>query len=267
MPATASLSQNRCSDDILMLDVEKRIEVAIKHYTTTPSDFKIAVKVSQYYVIPYRRFKSRLSGHHPKSGNRTGHAKLTEREELALHAWINLHISVGISVTTERLCVTTNWLLRVNASEERATKRWAQRYMRRHTSLFHSIKTKSKATVRKAVGDKKETIQGLFDTFKQVARDDDVFTRNTWNGDKSEYRVGSHNQGHYVWIYTDIPIVFHSDPEIRTLITVVGAISAAGEKIPPFIVMAGKEIKNKHIDNSLENECLISTSRSGYIDD
>jgi hypothetical protein len=43
-----------------------------------------------------------------------------------------------------------------------------------------------------------------------------------------------------------------TDPEVRTLVTIVETISAARAIIPPFIILPGVKLTAKHVANNLE---------------
>jgi hypothetical protein len=45
------------------------------------------------------------------------------------------------------------------------------------------------------------------------------------------------------------------------------SIDAAGGFSPPMIIMPGVHIKQKHIENDLEDETTFAVSKSGYTND
>lgn len=132
--------------------------------------------------------------------------------------------------------------------------------------LFHSTKTKSKAWLRKTA-QSREDLRGMYKLYREAKEKEGIRPDNEWNADESGYRVGVVESGVTVWTYREIKTVESLNPDNRTLVTVMEAISAAGRTIPPFIILPGILLRVKHLDNCLADETALATSPNGYTDD
>ncbi|KAK4095700.1 DDE-domain-containing protein [Parathielavia hyrcaniae] len=210
-------------------------------------------KVSRY------KLRTRLKGGHSREENGGNRTKLTSIEKLTLFAWISTQLSIGLlaafkSLTTTLLIDAASKILTANGrAYVQTSRRWAKR-------------TKSKAWVRKQA-QRKDDLRRMFTVYRGVKRRERITPDNVWNGDGTGYRVGVVESGQVVWTYTDITVVESTNPELRDLVTVIEAISAAGHKVPPFSILPGQLLKVKHIDNTLDDGSSLTTSPSGYTDD
>ncbi|KAL8288211.1 hypothetical protein RB597_000566 [Gaeumannomyces tritici] len=127
------------------------------------------------------------------------------------------------------------------------------------------MRSTPRAFERRAAQDR-QTIRTWFDSYAQTVAEKQVKLENTWNSDETGFRVGVF-EGRFVWCYCDIETLFQSDPDHRALVTVTETCSAAGQTIPPFIIMAGVNLSVKHIMNSLESGTRLCTSENGWTDD
>ena len=80
---------------LLLSDVPEEVRIlrAIKAIQSGQS--KTLAAAARDYAVPYYRLRSRAQGAQPKSNN-CGNNLLTPIEELALHAWINFQLSIGL---------------------------------------------------------------------------------------------------------------------------------------------------------------------------
>jgi hypothetical protein len=132
--------------------------------------------------------------------------------------------------------------------------------------LFHSTKTKSKAWLRK-VAQNREDLRGIYALYRKTKEKEGIRADNEWNADESGYRVGVVESGVTVWLYRKIKVVELINPDNRTLVIVMEVVSAAGRTIPAFVILPGKLLRVKHLDNYLADETTLATSLNGYIDD
>ena len=105
-----------------------------------------------------------------------------------------------------------------------------------------------------------------FQAYRQVKEANGITDEFEWNADESGFRVGV-LRGHVVWTYVDIDKPVQTDPDTRSLVTVVEAISAAGKTIPPFVILPGVNISAKMVRNNLDDGTSLNTSPNGYMDD
>ena len=107
----------------------------------------------------------------------------------------------------------------------------------------------------------------MYDLYREVKEKEGILPDNEWNADESGYRVGVVESGVTVWTYCEIKVVEALNPDDRTLVTVVEGISAAGKKIPPFVILPGQLVQAQHVSNCLDDDTIVTTSPNGYTDD
>ena len=95
-PAQTSLTPTPIQPVILLSDVpeEVRIQRAIEAIESGQS--KTIIAAARQYSVPYYRLRSRVQGCRPRSSNSSHNTLLSPTEELALHAWINFQLSIGL---------------------------------------------------------------------------------------------------------------------------------------------------------------------------
>ena len=82
---------------VLLSDVpeEVRIQRAIEAIQT--GQLKSIAAAARQYSVLYYRLRSWAQGARSRSTNSSGNTLLTPLEELALHAWVNFQLSIGLS--------------------------------------------------------------------------------------------------------------------------------------------------------------------------
>lgn len=88
-----------------------------------------------------------------------------------------------------------------------------------------------------------------------------------WNMDETGFRCGC-GKAQWVITFEAKKALRMVDPDIQHYITCVECINAAGEVIPPLIIMVGKCILEKWcLANDLPGGSIFGASESGYSDD
>ena len=82
------------STAIAELPVDTRVQKAADDFTKGLFKTKKAAAVA--WDAPYHAVRSRLAGAQPRSANGGNNTLLDPTEDLALHAWINLHMATGM---------------------------------------------------------------------------------------------------------------------------------------------------------------------------
>ncbi|KAL8334040.1 hypothetical protein RB593_003618 [Gaeumannomyces tritici] len=127
------------------------------------------------------------------------------------------------------------------------------------------MRGKPRAIQRRAAQNR-VVLREWFDAYKLCVDSHGISAENNWNSDEAGFRVGVF-EGSLVWCYIDIETWFQSDPDRRSLVTIIETCSAAGATIPPFVIMPGVNISEKHVYNSLDPAAILTTSESGWTDD
>ncbi|KAJ6436253.1 reverse transcriptase [Purpureocillium lavendulum] len=138
--------------------------------------------------------------------------------------------------------------------------------MRKHRNLFHRRKAATQDAKRKAVEDR-VTISSWFDGWSKYHSQSNIRKENIWNFDETGFMVGYLQRGGFVWTFTDVDRPILCDSHDRVSVTTIETISAAGETIPPFIILPGVNIPGKWLANDLEGGAMLATSEKGYISD
>ncbi|KAL8377084.1 hypothetical protein RB595_007971 [Gaeumannomyces hyphopodioides] len=229
--------------------------------------FKTAARAARHYGIKARTLQRRRKGARSLSSNGGHNKALNEAEELALLAWVNWRQSIGSAITSVTLLQAVNSIVSKRAipPARDITKRWAQKWLTQHKNLLKRTRGTPRAVQRRAAQDR-AVLREWFDAYKLCVDTHSISDENSWNSDEAGFRVGVFD-GNLVWCYLDIEVWFQSDPDRRSLVTVIETCSAAGFTIPPFVIMAGVNINGKHVQNSLDPGTVLTTSESGWTDD
>ncbi|KAG5936130.1 hypothetical protein E4U60_002752 [Claviceps pazoutovae] len=132
-------------------NLEERTIAAVELYRGGyyPSIMKAAAALE----VPYYRVYGRSKGQRPISHTGGQRAVLTPAEDRALLIWAHHQVMCGHHIQIRRLRLQVNEMLRASGRNKKVTKRWARRYMSRHTHIFHVKKASTQEARRKAVGD------------------------------------------------------------------------------------------------------------------
>ncbi|KAK4152859.1 hypothetical protein C8A00DRAFT_34433 [Chaetomidium leptoderma] len=75
------------------LSQEERVCRAVEAFRH--GEFKVMTKAARSWQVPYDTLRSRLKGAAPRAQNGGHSAKMTAAQEITLHAWLNIEISLG----------------------------------------------------------------------------------------------------------------------------------------------------------------------------
>ncbi|KAL8330733.1 hypothetical protein RB593_001619 [Gaeumannomyces tritici] len=249
---------------------EARVLAALEAFDQ--GNFKtLAACARQYGLNPRLLQRRRQSGGAGKGGSLLGNGghnkKLTEAEDLALLAWGNWRQSIGNAITAVAIAQAVDSIPRRRPTppSTNTRKKWAQSWLLAHKELLKRVKGRPRTAERRAAHDRL-VLREWFDSYARCVEEYQIKPENSWNSDEIGFRVGVF-QGSLVWCYTDIEAWYQSDPDHRNLVTIMETCSAAGATIPPFIIMAGIYISEKHVRNSLDPGTTLTTSENGWTDD
>ncbi|KAL8366626.1 hypothetical protein RB595_010475 [Gaeumannomyces hyphopodioides] len=244
---------------------EARVLAALNAFDQ--GNFKSLAACARQYGLTPRQLQRCRRGGGSRLSNGGHNKKLTEAEDLALLAWGNWRQSIGNAITAVALTQAVDSILRQRSTPPLAStrKQWAQHWLLAHKELLKRVKGRPRAIKRRAAQDRL-VLRKWFDSYTQCVEEYQIKPENSWNSDEIGFRVGVF-QGSFVWCYTDIEAWIQSDPDHRNLVTIMETCSAAGATIPPFIIMAGICINEKHVCNSLEPGTTLTTSENGWTDD
>ncbi|KAL8318525.1 hypothetical protein RB597_005688 [Gaeumannomyces tritici] len=230
-------------------------------------NFKSLAACARRHGLTPRQLQRRRRGGSSTLQNGGHNKRITEAENLALLAWANWRQSIGNAVTAVAVVQAVDSILRRRPTPPSIAtrKQWAQQWLSAHKELLKRVKGRPRAIERRAAQDRL-VLREWFDCYARCVEEYQIQPENSWNSDEIGFRVGVF-QGSLVWCYTDIETWIQSDPDHRNLVTIMETCSAAGVTIPPFIIMAGICISEKHVRNSLEPGTTLTTSENGWTDD
>lgn len=141
---------------------------------------------------------------------------------------------------------------------------WTTRFLKRHPEL-HIRKQKPIDILRQAACDP----QAISEWFRRLATtwgEYNFLPDDVWNFDETGFRIG---MGRKQRIVTTAPksIPYTPSESSRDFASSVEAISAAGESIPPFVILKGWVIQERWFDNDLDGGVLVGVSETGYMND
>jgi hypothetical protein len=114
-----------------------------------------------------------------------------------------------------------------------------------------------------------EEIRAYFRRFKEARDKYEILPDNTWNFDETGWRIGC-LQGRIVFTFSDVAVVYMSDPDVREMCTGLEAISGGGRKVPSMLILPGTELLEHHFNNNIDSEVLFGTNKEtglGYTND
>lgn len=217
-------------------------------------------------VVPYKRLWSRLQGHHPVSENGGNFTLLQPEEEAEVICWAHRRITQGHHIQRRSLQQQANAILREKGRQTKASRSWAQRFMRRHRDIFHRRKAVSRDAKRKAMQDRAR-IDAFFKSWSKFIHDHNINRENIWNFDETGFMVGHLQKGMFLWTFNEIDKPVLTDSRDLVSVTSIEAVSAAGAVIPSFLILPGVQIPVRWVKNDLDGDTVIATSPKGYIND
>ncbi|KAJ6436476.1 pol-like protein [Purpureocillium lavendulum] len=138
--------------------------------------------------------------------------------------------------------------------------------MKRHSQYFHRRKSTTRDVKRKAVEDRAR-VEAFFQGWSSFIASRGIRRDNIWNFDETGFMVGYLQKGTFLWTFNEVERPVLTDSHETVSVTAVEAISAAGNCIPPFLILPGVQIPVRWIDNELDGDTVLTTSPKGYIND
>ena len=246
-------------------DEERRIQQAILA-KNSGKFLTWAAAAREYYVhtpILIARAKGR-----PTNASREGHnTRLNSAQEAALKLYCERCILAGLNPERKHIEGAANSILRA-VGEPPVSKPWLTRWLNRNKYFLKARKSKPLATERKAANEWAE-IEAHFRRFNKAIQEYKITPENTWNCDETGWRVGTLG-GRLVFTFPKVSAVYMADPDTRESLTSIEAISAAGSRIPGFLILPGQFFLEKYFNNDIPDDVVFATneeSGSGFSND
>ena len=220
-------------------NMESRIQEAVNHIRRFP-DAKIAT-VAKEFGVPRNRLRYRLEGQSPKNGQPAANTKLSRAEESALCRYIDRLDRINLAVRPEFVTDAANYILRERTSQSQAGDpllvgpNWTTRFLTRHKC---SKRLQKKLHADRQASEDLSRVAKYFQKLSDICERDGILPDDTWNMDETGFRIGvgkdqlivtKRKRAHYFGIL-----------ENRESATAIEAISAGGQYIPAFLILAGQ---------------------------
>lgn len=247
--------------------MESRIQEAVNHIRRFP-DAKIAT-VAKEFGVPRNRLRYRLEGRSPKNGQPAANTKLSRAEESALCRYIDRLDRINLAVRPEFVTDAANYILREQTSQSQAGHpllvgpNWTTRFLTRHK---YSKRLQKKLHADRQASEDLSRVAEYFQKLSDICERDGILPDDTWNMDETGFRIGvgkdqlivtKRKRAHYFGIL-----------ENREPTTAIEAISAGGQYIPTFLIVAGQvHMAQWYTQPELHPDTAIIPTPTGYTND
>jgi hypothetical protein len=200
-------------------------------------------KVARQFGVTGARLRYRLDGRGGLKSYHAANSKLTSSEERALCRYIDRLDSINLAVRVEFVTDAANHILRARASPAELAspagpttvgQKWTTRFLKRHD---YTRRLQKKLDSDREVSEDPIRVAQYFQALRKVLTEEGVAPESIWNMDETGFRIGvgkdqlivtKRKRAHYFGI-----------PENRESATSIEAISASGEVLPAFLILAG----------------------------
>ncbi|OAQ57289.2 DDE superfamily endonuclease [Pochonia chlamydosporia 170] len=247
--------------------MESRIQDALQYLEQFPAA-KIAT-VAREFGVPRSRLRRRLAGRPPKKGRPATNTKLSATEERALCHHIDRLDRINLAVRPEFVTDAANCILRERTPLAHRGHppvvglNWTTRFLRRHN---YGKRLQKKLHSDRQASEDLSRVAEYFQKLSHVYQEEGILSEDIWNMDETGFRIGvgkdqlivtKRKRAHYFGI-----------PENRESATAIEAISAGGEYIPAFLIVAGQvHMAQWYAQPELNPDTAIRPTPSGYTND
>ena len=198
-----------------------------------------------------------------QSEGRGGHNKmLSDAQVTALKQWIQQQYNNGTGATKQMTYAAVCYLRNPLPAPSES---WVTKFIKHDLKEFHTITTKPISRQRTTAHDKSVVID-WFKQYTQYIHKHSIQPSHIWNMDETGFRVGIPG-GEQVLVPVGVHELYTPSPENRSSVTVVEAVSATGEVIPPVLIIQGKTHMESWYHENLAGTERIMLSDSGYINE
>ncbi|KJZ68083.1 hypothetical protein HIM_12526 [Hirsutella minnesotensis 3608] len=244
--------------------MEAKVKSAVEYIERFPC--AKVTSLAREFGVPRGRLRYRLQGRSAKTGQKATNTKLSRPEEAALCRYIDRLDAINLAVRAEFVADAANCILRERSGRGDAPvvgPNWTSRFLKRHGYLKR--RQKNLQAERQASEDLTRVHQ-YFQALQQVVQENGIPPEDIWNMDETGFRIGvgkdqlivtKRARAHYFGI-----------PENRESATAIEAISANGEVIPAFLILAAQvHMASWYQIPELHRDTVIRPTPTGYSND
>lgn len=244
---------------------EASISEALEYISQNPGA-KVAT-VARKFGLKRSRLRSRLDGHIAAAGRRAANTKLSEAEEKAICRYIDRLDAINLAVRPEFISDAADHLLRARTSKSEVAPsvgpNWATRFIKRHK---YDKRPQKVLDSNRQVAEDIERVTTWFGLLQQQIQAIGATPSEIWNMDETGFRLGEGKK--QIIVTKRRRTHYFGLPENRESATAIEAISATGEYLPAYIVLAGQNHQSRWYQQpELHNDTVIETSPTGYTND
>ena len=215
---------------------------------------------SRIFKVPRSTIQSRIARAAPKKPPHGGQNKvLSIAQTEALKKWILEQYYLGLGANRH---MVYGAVCHLRSPLPPPSQSWLTKYIRNELQEFHFITTKPIAQQRTQAQEEPAIVE-WFKKYTEFILQRSINPESIWNMDETGFRVGIPG-GERVIVPRAVKQLYTPSPENRISITIIEAVSAAGQTIAPILVVLGKIHMESWYPENLDGNELILLSETGY---
>jgi hypothetical protein len=207
---------------------------ACEWLTANPSE---SIKTaSRIFKVPESTIRSRITRAATRKLPHGGHNKVLSIAQIeALKEWILEQYYLGLGANKHMVYKAVCHLRKPLPAPSQS---WLNKLIKQELKDFHFITTKPIAQQRTQAQEPSIIIE-WFEKYTELVLQYHINPQSLWNMDETSFRIGILG-GEQVIVPRVVKQLYTPSPENRVSITIIEAVSAAGQNIPPVLVVPGK---------------------------
>ena len=254
-------------NSILMSDHKTSLRDAKAWLQENPSE--TATTAARIFKIKPDALRRSIARDTTQSQKHGGHNRLLSETQLAvLKQWIQQQYENGTGATKQMVYSAVCYLRNPSPAPSQS---WVTKFIKHQLTEFHTITTKPISRQRTTAHNESVVID-WFKRYKEflqkhgLLQEHSIKPGNLWNMDETGFRVGIPG-GEQVLVPVGVHELYTPSPENRSSVTIVEAVSASGQVIPPVLIIQGKTHMEAWYHENLHGPERMMLSDSGYIND
>ena len=230
---------------------------ACKWLSENPSESIDAA--SRIFKIHRSTIRSSINRAGPKQPRGGKNKVLSAAQTEALKQWILEQYYLGLGANRHMVYAAVCYL---RSPLPPPSQSWLTKYIQKKLLEFHFITTKPIAQQRTQAQEEPAIVE-WFEKYTRFVLERGINPESIWNMDETGFRVGIPG-GERVIVPRAAKVLYTPSPENRISITIIEAVSAAGQTIAPVLVVPGKIHMESWYPENLDGNELILLSETGY---
>jgi transposase len=194
---------------------------------------------------------------------RGGHnKKLNKSQETVLCEWLERSARHGFPPRQDHIHQMADKLLRESGtSSSKIGKHWVERFLKRNPQ-YRTRRNKPLDIRRHATHNRRDLATWL-KLYNDVVTEFNLEPRDIWNMDETGCFAGVNKPTHVV-VPKSQKQVYVNDPQNREWITLIEAVSGAGEFIPPFVILTGEIHLGSWYQTKIPEDYILGVTKNGF---